>query len=78
MTAPSEVGPEAACSQVFTKRYGEFIFRNDTVTAFGSDRDAHRGPHSKACPPVQVQVRWQVHSWELWCADSPDKNLEAD
>ena len=35
MTAPSEVVPEAACSQVFTKRYDEFIFRNDTVTAFG-------------------------------------------
>ena len=34
MTEPSEVVPEAACSQVFTKRYDEFIFRNDTVTAF--------------------------------------------
>jgi hypothetical protein len=54
MTAPSEVVPEAACSQVFTKRYDEFILRNDTVTAFGPDRDAYVGPHSKACPPVQV------------------------
>ena len=37
MTAPSKVVPEAACSQVFTRRYDEFTFRNDTVTAFHSD-----------------------------------------
>ena len=37
MTASPEAGPEATCSQVFTERYGEFIFGNDRVTAFGPD-----------------------------------------
>jgi hypothetical protein len=35
MTASPDGVPEGACSQVFTERYGEFIFSNDRVTAFG-------------------------------------------
>jgi hypothetical protein len=36
MTASREAGPKAACSQLFTERYGEFIFGNDTVTALAA------------------------------------------
>lgn len=41
MTTPSEDVPRATLSQVFTKRYDEFIFRNDTVTALGPEKDAY-------------------------------------
>ena len=33
MTASLGADPKDACSQLFTKRYDEFIFGNDTVTA---------------------------------------------
>jgi hypothetical protein len=42
MTASAGGVPEGTCSQVFTERYDEFIFRNGTVTAFGPDCDASR------------------------------------
>jgi hypothetical protein len=51
MTAPSEVVSEVACSQVFTKRYDEFILRNDTVTAFGPERDAYGALTAKPARP---------------------------
>jgi hypothetical protein len=42
MTASPEAASEDACLQVFTERYDEFIFGNDTVTAFGPDWDASK------------------------------------
>jgi hypothetical protein len=42
MTAPLEAGPEATCWQLFTERYDEFIFGNDTVTAFDPGWDIRR------------------------------------
>ena len=47
MTASLEAGPKAACSQMFTERYDEFIFGNDTVTALNLDWDAYKALHSK-------------------------------
>jgi hypothetical protein len=37
--------------QVFTERYGEFIFGNDTVTAIGPDGDAPKALTAKVDPP---------------------------
>jgi hypothetical protein len=49
MTASFEADPKDACSQLFTKRYDEFIFGNDTVTAFGPDWDP---PNALTAKPV--------------------------
>jgi hypothetical protein len=51
MTASLEAGPKAACWQVFTERYDEFIFGNDTVTAFDPDWDAHKALTAKTLHP---------------------------
>ena len=62
MTASLEAGPEATCLQVFTERYDEFIFGNDTVTAFGPAWGVPRGLHSKDRAPAQVKPCWQPRS----------------
>jgi hypothetical protein len=51
------LSPEAAsmdpCLQLFTERYDEFIFGNDTVTAFGPDWDAHKALTAKPVHPAR-------------------------
>jgi hypothetical protein len=51
MTLPREAPSEAACSQVFTERHGEFTFRNDTVTAFDPDWDPLKSLAAKSAQP---------------------------
>ena len=58
MTVSLEVVSEAVCRQMFTERYDEFTFGNDTVTAFDPDWDTSKGPHSKAWPAGQVKACW--------------------
>ena len=67
MTASPEAASGDSCLQVFTERYDEFIFGNDTVTAIPPDWDAPKALTAKAAPPTQVKACWQAHSWELWC-----------
>jgi hypothetical protein len=66
MTVPAERCPEGACSQVFTERYGEFIFGNDTVTALDPDWDPLKDSRSKAWAAGQVKACWWAHSRVLW------------
>jgi hypothetical protein len=54
MIASREVAAETACLQLFTWRYGEFTFGNDTVTAPDLDRCPSRDGHGKRYqPPVE-------------------------
>ena len=48
MTASLEAASKDSCLQLFTERYDEFIFGNDTVTAFGPDWDP---PNALAAKP---------------------------
>jgi hypothetical protein len=51
MTASPEAASKDSCLQVFTERYYEFIFGNDTVTAIGPDWDAPKALTAKGAPP---------------------------
>src|ERR1700739_2727101 len=50
MTALPEAASGDSCLQVFTERYDEFIFGNDTVTAIGPDGDAPRLSQQRLTP----------------------------
>jgi hypothetical protein len=75
MTHAREAPWEAACSQLFTERHGEFTFGNDTVTAFDPDWDPLKEPHSKVCPTGQAEACWQAHPGRRGGGRSRHKNL---
>ena len=51
MTASPEAASKDSCLQLFTERYDEFIFGNDTVTAIGPDWDASKALTAKPGHP---------------------------
>lgn len=61
MTAAPGVGAEARCLQLFTWRYAEFIFGNDTVTASDLDRCPSGSGHSKRYQPPVEKVAGNFH-----------------
>lgn len=51
MTVAPEIGAEARCLQLFTWRYDEFTFGNDTVTTPDLDGRPLQASHSKRYQP---------------------------
>ena len=74
MTMPPEAPSEAACSQLFTERHGEFTFGNDTVTASDPDWDPLKRLTAKPAQPDRRKPCWQAPPGSRG-GGSPHKNL---
>ena len=61
MTVAPEIGVEARCLQLFTWRYDEFTFGNDTVTAPDLARWPSKDGHSKRYQPRDQKVAGYRH-----------------